>query len=669
MAIENVYIKDTIPPNLAGKSKKIDDKAVETVTNVFEKWLNARDLTIGGENINVKESLDELYRLYKNIYRKEDHNYNGRAEIFIPLARKAVNVSYANLNKAIFSNEDYFKIDVSLEETTKKRRMSKITKDILKYYNDKEDWIYQFKLAAKQSAIYGPTVVETIFEKQEYEQIYRFEKPLLDKMSGEPLFTEIETEQGPIVKPLTTIEMKKQKVVIDRPKIEVRDIYRFYCNPMLNDPTEDDIIYRDEMSAQKLLKLAEQGVYAKGAVDDLLNTSGTFARSSGLATDDVDGDGKSFVDEVSNADDKSSRKYEVLRFQGLFTVESEDKTIKLHKQFWIDLGERCHVLRIIENPLVNQDKTFSCSTYDRTAFEFYSDSAISPIKDMIYEVNDKENQSLDAVSEQINAPFMVSKKTGINNIEWKKAKHIPKYPIVYNDGGQVAQLPLRYDVTHIRAEITALNEYIEIGSGAVPIVQGRATGTQADRSGKALNEIKIEALEHFTDCISAFENTLIKKAIQKAWNMILLFGTDELILEDIEGNPYKQNVKEVVGSVNVIVNNGSQYVQQGMIKNQMLEFLSICSINDQFMAAIDIPKLVEYIAVLSPHNIERFVNPDSIYAKQQEQIKQLLDVLQQIQGATVQQQKEIKRLSGELAQTDRAAAATPQQQPMQGMTQ
>jgi len=73
--------------------------------------------------------------------------------------------------------------------------------------------------------------------------------------------------------------------------------------------------------------MADLGAYSKRAVNRLVKMSpGKNSRD----VDDGNENGKSFYDEVSqsNASDKINAKYEVLRFQGLFTTSDPETGLK-----------------------------------------------------------------------------------------------------------------------------------------------------------------------------------------------------------------------------------------------------------------------------------------------------------------------------------------------------
>lgn len=664
---EALFDPRIIPANTAGKSKDGDRRAIDKVLAVFKKYRNHRIYTQGGKQVNLINRWDELYRVYKTIRDEADHSYKGEAKVFMPIARKAINVIETATAGALFSREDYFSVSASGKENSEKRGMAAKAFKVLKHYSDNEGYPTQYKLAIKQGLIYGATAVESIFSKDEYDQMYRKLKiePVKDPASGEQLLMQAAPGAEPVPLENKSIQFIKEHVVIERPRIEARDIYRLYLDSTALDPSEEDMIYRDAISANRLLKLANQGVYNKAAVLDAIKTSPAYYNYKDVEDNASDGSGKTFIEESTEDStfDKASQKYEVLRFQGLFSDKDPKTGMEEHSQYWIDILERKYVLRIMTSPTIRQKKTFSVVNYDNMINEFYTDGVIDPIKCMNYEINDKENQSLDGLSFNLNAPWLRSKKSQIKVSDILRARKKADTVIDTHEMDGLRKLVSAIPLDHINIELMRLTNLSDVTTGATGLTAGQPTKTQADRSGKALDLLMSKAVSQFAEFIRSFESRLMQPSMQKIWDMLVLFCNDqvEISFSDDGDEPLylTQSVNEICGMLNIRVSGGSQFVKEREIRDAILEFMAILGTNDLFMKSIDPVAMISDIAAASPYDMKKYVNPDNLYAQQQQMIEKLVAMLQQYGGTVGTLDKEIQRLRGEIKQTDRSNAAVP----------
>ena len=206
------------------------------------------------------------------------------------------------------------------------------------------------------------------------------------------------------------------------------------------------------MTTQQLLEMSERGVYNKAAVKKLLAEQPVFGRRT-TDHNEESGAGKTMIDDISTAREDDNYPYEVLRFQGLFTVEDEDTGIKIRKQFWIDIGERNHCLRVMESPVIGGFKTFSFCNYDTMVGEFNSDSVISPYKGLQFEMNDKENQSLDGLTFNLNGPIVVDKASGIDPSAFIKARKKPNLVIEARKIDAIKKMTVEVPLNHLNQEL------------------------------------------------------------------------------------------------------------------------------------------------------------------------------------------------------------------------
>lgn len=663
MSTEKIMLDDLYDSELIGKdfssNSKIALKAVEHVNAVFDKYQAMRTVTRGGKNMNLEDQWDMRYRIYKAIYNKKDHNYNGESRVFNPELRKAVNIVDSEASNALFGREDYYSVE-DRGNSKESQEMAREAFGILKHYSDLEEYVYNFQLSIKQALIYDSTWVEAIYDKNKSTGIYRRkeEVPVLDPESGDPLYD----EKG---NPVTRTEYKIVNVNEDRStvRIEVRDIYRVYVNHLLDDPEKDDIIYRDAMTVQRLLELAERGVYNKAAVNRLIDSQPRYG-SLNLRDRHDTGEGKTFVSNIgvgNESDDEDI--YEVFRFQGLFTTEDETSKRKIRQQFWIDIGEREECLRCIISPVIGAYKTFSGCNYDSMVGEFNSDSVISPYQSLQFQINDKENQSLDGLTFNLNSPIEVMINAGIDSKDLQQIRKTPNKIIYTKVKDAMKRLQLDVPLNHLNNEMLRLQSMIQSGTGATSLAGGSPTGTQVDRSGKALNTLLNQTRSQFSRFVRKFEKRMIEKTLQKVWDIIIQFFDEEILIEVEQGDgtviTKMQTPSEVAGQYKISVSAGSQYLKEREYRDSILELLSIAGINDKFIETLDIVPMFQQIALTLSPKLAKYINPDNLINKQSQLINQLREALGSLGEKNKDLFSEVERLQGELKQTDRAAAASP----------
>jgi len=658
LELDDLYDSKLVPDDMSG-NKRVSQKAIDHVVETFELYRDMRCFRRGGKDVDLARDWDKRYRIYKAIYLKSDHSYDGVAEVFNPELRKSVDVIDSEANNALFGRDDYFSVEdrgndpLSLE-------MSREAYGMIKYYSDMEDYVYNFSLAEKQALIYDSTWVETVYDKNKVTGVYRQKvvKPVVDPESGDALIG----EDG---QPVTRTDFEIVKIDEDKPtiRVEVRDIYRMYVNHLSDDPEKDDIIYRDALTPQRLIEMSERGVYNSASVTNLLRNEPNYGDR---ASSDVDGsgDGKSFMDDLSvKKDNDSTKTYEVLRFQGLFTTQDENTGIKLRRQFWIDIGERQHCLRCMISPVIGGFKTFSGCNYDSMVGEFNSDSVISPYEKLQFQMNDKENQSLDGLTFNLNGPIEVLQGSGIKASDLILARKQPNKALFTKVKGSVNKILVDVPLNHLNSEMLRLQSMIQAGTGATSLASGAPTGTQVDRSGKALGTLLSQTRSQFSRFVRKFEKRMIERTLQKVWDIIIQFFDEEVLIpiqgQDGTVTSKLQSPSEIVGQYKITVSSGSQFLKEREYRDSILELLSIAGINDKFFETLDVVPMLQEIALSLSPKLAKFINPDNLVNKQSQLIQQLQQALENVGEQNKDLFSEAKRLQGELKQTDRANSAAP----------
>jgi len=658
-------IEKLVDERLIGKdysgNQVVAAKALDHVIKTYKRLVRMRNYSRGGQSVNIVNEWDKRYRAYRCIFNTGDHSYKGESKVFNPALRKAVNIIESEMSNALFSREDYFSVNPQGNDG-KNDEMARIAFGTIKYYSDLEKYTNQYDLAVKQCLIYGSTVMENEISRNYYEGIFRKidTEAVRDPESGEPLIG----EDGRVV---TTkkYNIYKYSEQLHSAKLEVRDIYRLYIDHRLNKPEDGDLVYRDSISAQDLLMMAKHGVYSQKAVENTLKGPSQFGNKS---TTDLDGadsaGGKSFIGDIFDKREDSGEgpAYEVLRYQGLFTVTDEKSGQKIRKQFWIDVAERKHVLRVIENPLVGEYKTFTLCNYDNMPFEHYSDSVLSPFLSLLHGLNDKENQSVDALTFNLNAPIEVLTSSDIKQSDLTAARHKPNMMLKVRELNSVQKMQVSTPLEHLNLEISRMESQISSGTGATTIASGAPTGTQADRSGKAIGTLLAQSRSQFSKFVRKFENNLIKPTLQKTLDLIVQFfdaPIDIQVMGEKGAVLMSQSPAEICGRFNVMVSSGSEYLKERENRDSLLEFMSIASMNDTFMAMLDKEKVLMDIARSMPGNYEKYIDADNAINQMQQQIQQLTQVIKQQQDINESAMAEVERLVGVVKQTNKAAQASP----------
>jgi hypothetical protein len=219
------------------------------------------------------------------------------------------------------------------------------------------------------------------------------------------------------------------------------------------------------------------------------------------------------------------------------------------------------------------------------------------------------------------------------------------------------------NVSHISSEITRLLAYADTSTGAVSVLSGIPTGTQADRSGKSLGILSAGGKSQFSKFIRKFESRYMSKGLTIAWKMIQQFSNDIVPIEYLDNDNQitvlNQNVAEIAGQLNIRVTSGSEYLKEQERLQSMMSLIAIGSSNDMFMYTIEMPDLMKAIAKAMPYDMSNYINPDNLYGKQKQQIDQLMQIVQMLQSQAQGMGGEIQRLTGVVKQTKMAPAANP----------
>jgi hypothetical protein len=295
--------------------------------------------------------------------------------------------------------------------------------------------------------------------------------------------------------------------------------------------------------------------------------------------------------------------------------------------------------------------------------EFNSDSVISPYQKLQFQMNDKENQSLGGLTFNLNGPVEVLQGSGIKASDLINARKQPNKVLFTKVKDSIRKILVDVPLNHLNNEQIRLENMIQSGTGATSLAAGAPTGTQVDRSGKALGTLLNQTRSQFSRYVRKFEKRLIERSLQKVWDIIIQFFDDEILIP-IQGNDGTvtsklQSPAEIVGQYKISVSTGSQFLKEREYRDSILELLSVAGISDKFMETLDVVPMFQEIAKSLSPKLAKFINPENLVNKQSQLIQQLQQALQSVGEQNKDLFEEAQRLQGELKQTDRASAATP----------
>lgn len=331
-------------------------------------------------NLNVLKSAREaretkwreFYDMW-SIEHDEGQSYKGRANLYIPQARKEVETMSRRLKKALFP-EDYLDATATKFEDSDAAETNKFVMmhffNVMNMKGVADPWI-------KQNVLYGTSPLKSYWERREVEQFYR-KKYFKEKEKGN-----FEAAYNIV---------REQTLLYNAPKARVADIFQTYISPASAQlPSDIREVYENQKVTWQQMKMKERDGCA-------------------VNLDEVER-------QLKEKDTEFSDTQERLASQGdPGEIVGTDKILDL-LEWWGELdlpnGQRlpcvveivneCVSTRIQQNPLWHQTPPYVFARFIKPPpGEFYGRGIAEAIQHLQYQLNDTINQTVDASTLALN---------------------------------------------------------------------------------------------------------------------------------------------------------------------------------------------------------------------------------------------------------------------------
>lgn len=477
------------------------------------------------EDVRSKRNpLNSKYLEYYNIFRCrfDTRYYNGVSEVYIPQLRKNVDNYVSRLKHALFPTDDVFDVEPTDPEGADQ---AEAVYSYMRYQIDKK-----IKVKAKidrflrQLVMYGWSPVKCVFERVEKDIVglaRQVNTPT--KRTFNPISQKY--ENLPTGAPPTTkiVEEKKKLLVKNSPTFEPIDIFAFYMYPYTANDLDEcyGVIELEKKPRWWILQQGKDEVFAN---TDNLNglkpdTSDEFQWTieQRLASDDL-----------QSGDIKEIPYYTLFRYYGKFNWGTEDAPDE--QDTFITTCQNGTLLELRKNQFYDQDIPFTLARLTELMNEIYSSGGIEPLQSLQYFLNDTMNQTFDSVSYSLN-PIVVYDPGRVININ--SIVFAPGAMWAISDPGAV-RLERAPDVSQVGYNTAnVVKGIIEEAPGMqnVPLT-GRKAATH-------IAAIQQEYSLPIIDLAENIENQCLSPWLQKAYNRIQQFVTDEEVFRAIGRNGMK----------------------------------------------------------------------------------------------------------------------------------
>lgn len=357
--------------------KKLNDQIKNWASNedfaqeVSNKILASLKILKADRNAREMKWL-EFYNMW-SIEHDQGQSYEGRANLYIPQARKEVETMSRRLKKALFP-EDYLDATATKFEDTDAAETNKyVLMHFFEVMNMKavaDPWI-------KQNILYGTSPMKVYWERREVEQFYR--KKTYQK-----------TKEGDF-EPKYKIAREKT-LLYNAPKARVCDIFQTYISPQSAQLPSD---IKEVFEIQKVTLSQMKAKQADGCAVNIKK-----------------------IEEMGKKEDIEFAETQMrMQSQGTSgTITGTDESLDL-LEWWGELdlpnGQRLPcvveiinesvVTRIQQNPLWHQTPPYVFSRFIKPPpGEFYGRGIAEAIQYLQYQLNDMVNQTMDSATLALN---------------------------------------------------------------------------------------------------------------------------------------------------------------------------------------------------------------------------------------------------------------------------
>src|SRR3972149_4243720 len=338
-----------------------------------------------------RSSLNSKYLEYYNIYRTvhDIRFYNGEAQVYIPVLRKAAEQFVSRVKRALFPTDDVFDVEPLDQDTDDE---SDVIYDYMKWQIEKRVKLKQkIDRFLRQLAMFGWAVVECGWE-EDIKKIVGLRKkrvPAKEKRVDPITGNEYYEETGEI--DIVIEEAVKEIVKKRNPTFDVQDNFATYLWPhTANDMDEvHGVITLSKQTKNWLLSQKKKGVYvniessemSSGDLDDQWN----WSMEARLATDGLTN---------ANELDKTFPRVTLVKYHGLYNWGTEEEPDE-HETVITTISSRiCIELRKCQ--YFDNEKPYVLGRINELMNEIYSSGLYEPLAKLQYYLNDTANQTFDS---------------------------------------------------------------------------------------------------------------------------------------------------------------------------------------------------------------------------------------------------------------------------------
>lgn len=519
-----------------------------------------------------KQKWDRYYGIYRS--HLEDRNYPWQANIFVPYAFSTVETIVPRL---VSSKPQ---IDI-LPREKGDEIYAEVQAKLIDYQWDQMGMDEMMPDVIRQALIYGTSILKVTWERKEAD--------VSTTVELDPEYPELGDE-----------EVTTKEVVINRPKVEMVDLYDFMWDPMgYSIKTCSWVAHRTRRSYKYLLEMQKAGIYKnvtllKDQANKVYQPESDFdARhnATGMPDPEQYGSGSDNEDNI-----------EIIEYY------EDDKIITLANRSIVIREEK-------QNPFNHGKKPFVRIVDQSVPKEFCGIGEIEPIETLQYELNDMRNQRMDNAVMVLNRMWKVKNGAGVDEDELISDVG----GIVHTDDMEGLEPIIQQDLpnssykeeTLIKADIqqtTGITDYTK-GVASDALANETATGISLlQEAGNSRLRLKMLNVEYAIKEIGEFMVSLNKQFIDED-TVIRITGDDGIDWATIKPSEVRENF-------DVTAQAGSRLEENDAIKRkQALEMYQLFA-GDPDINQIELKRRV--FQSRNEKNIDKlFMNPENPQAIQQ----------------------------------------------------
>lgn len=472
--------------------------------------------------------------------------YRGRSNIYVPAAKKVINILTSQTLTGTFPSSDVFGVKANDEEH---ESMTADVKGLLETRLDKAKIRSAAEPFYRQLHVTGNSPLKVHHVKKTVKQVKR-KKGEDDKFSTTP----------------------EETTIFEGPVADVVPVFNLYVWPEnINDLSQASMVFEDVTHDRaSLIRLGKE----RGYVDSELKAIGQkavisnreVAESQMLAAQGM----------VPPSDDEAAKKPMVdttevwLDFDPLaVSFEEESNPVP----FLITVSADGKVLRAIENPYADKRPPYLWARIGKVPGRFYGTGDIEGIQQMQVLLNDQTNQSMDCATWVMN-PFVLYNSNSVNGA---MPELEPGVAVDVSDVSNSVKFE-RPPVELIQAGsvmLTQTNAWINDFSGAPPVLQGGAAPGRGFKTATGIGTANQNARIPLQEIIRGAEEDVWQPLLGKFYMLDQQFGDEEVLVKLTNGEFKRLSPQELWGDYCFSWFASTQMQNLQVKAGQMTQFLQV----------------------------------------------------------------------------------------------